>query len=93
MIVGVLRLEIFIGGAACLKDKRRVVKGVCDRIRARHNVAIAEVADCDLWQRSTLGVACVSNEARLVDSVLTRVLRDVEREADLEVTSCERTIV
>lgn len=93
MIVGVLKVEVFIGGATSLKDKRRVVKRVCDRVRARHNVAIAEVADCDLWQRSTLGVACVSNEMRLVENVLSRVLRDIEMEADLEVTSCERTIV
>lgn len=93
MIVGILKLELFIGGATSLKDKRRVVKRVCDRVRARHNVAIAEIADCDLWQRCTLGVACVSNEARLVDSVLSRVLRDVETDADLEVTNWERTII
>ncbi|MGE5588503.1 MAG: DUF503 domain-containing protein [Clostridia bacterium] len=93
MIVGVLKLEVFIGGASSLKDKRRVVRRVCDRVRARHNVAIAEVGECDLWQRSTLGVACVSNEMKLVESVLSRVLRDVEMETGLEVTSCERTIV
>ncbi|MCR4402292.1 MAG: DUF503 domain-containing protein [Firmicutes bacterium] len=93
MIVGVLKLEVFIGGASSLKDKRRVVRRVCDRVRARHNVAIAEVGECDLWQRSTLGVACVSNEMKLVESVLSSVLRDVEMETDLEVTRCERTIV
>ncbi len=93
MVVGVLKVDVFIGEAESLKDRRRVVKGVCDRVRARYNVAIAEVDGRDLWQRCTFGVACVSNEAKVVDSVLSRVVRDIEREADLEITNCEKIVV
>ncbi len=93
MVVGVLRVDVFIAGATSLKDKRRVVRSVCDRIRARHNVAIAEVAGSGLWQRCTFGVACVSNEVAFVDAVLSRVVRDIESEAALEITDCEKTVV
>ncbi|HOL01672.1 MAG: DUF503 domain-containing protein [Bacillota bacterium] len=93
MIVGTMEVDIYIGWATSLKDKRRVVKGLCDRIKSRYDVAIAEVGNCDLWQRSTLGIACVSNEARVVDSVLSRVLRDIESDPKLEVTGVEKCVL
>jgi uncharacterized protein YlxP (DUF503 family) len=92
-MVGILKVEIFIGWAASLKDKRRVVRRICDRIRSRHNVAIAEVDHCDLWQRCTLGIACVANEVRVVEGMLSRVLEDIETDAELEVTGFEKSVV
>ncbi len=93
MLVGILKVEIFIGWATSLKDKRRVVRSICDRIRSRHDVAIAEVDNCDLWQRCTLGIACVSNEARVVEGMLSRVLKDIETDAEIEVTGFEKSVV
>ncbi len=93
MRVGILKVEVFIGWATSLKDKRRVVRGIYDRIRARHNVAIAEVDNCNLWQRCTLGIACVSNDGKVVESVLSQVLRDIETDAELEVTDFEKSVV
>jgi len=93
MTVGILKVEIFIAWARSLKDKRRVVRSICDRIRARHNVAIAEVDNCDLWQRCTLGIACVSNNVRVVESMLSRVLQEIETDAELEVTGFEKSVV
>ena len=43
MTVGVLQLELSIGDAMSLKDKRRVIKSLKDRIAHGHNVSIAEV--------------------------------------------------
>ena len=93
MIVGILKVEVHIAWATSLKDKRRVVRGICDRIRSRYNVAIAEVDNCNLWQRCTLGIACVSNNARVVESMLSRVLQDIENNAELEVTDFEKSVV
>lgn len=93
MMVGILKVEVFIGWAASLKDKRRVVRSICDRIRSRHNVAIAEVDNCDLWQRCTLGIACVSNDVKVVEGVLSQVLKDIETCTELEVTGFEKSVV
>jgi uncharacterized protein YlxP (DUF503 family) len=43
MTIGVLQLELRIGDAMSLKDKRRVIKSLKDRIAHGHNVSIAEV--------------------------------------------------
>jgi uncharacterized protein YlxP (DUF503 family) len=73
MFVGVLRLGLHIPHARSLKDKRRVVHKLRDRVRARFDVSIAEVGDQDLHQRAVFGVAVVSSAAEVCDSVLEQV--------------------
>ncbi len=77
MVVGVLRFRLAIYEALSLKDKRRVVKSLKDRLAGRHNVSIAEVDDLDHWQAATLGVALVANEGRFVQSALARIVDEV----------------
>jgi len=43
MVVGVLQIELEIPEAQSLKDKRRVIKSLKDRIANAHNVSIAEL--------------------------------------------------
>jgi len=74
MHVGVLQLELSITDAMSLKDKRRVVLSLKDRIAHGHNVSIAEVGALDEHRRSILGVAMVSNDARYVEGALTKLV-------------------
>lgn len=78
MVVGTCRLELRIPDTASLKDKRQVVRSIKDRVRSRFNVSIAEVGHLDEWQRAVLAVACVSNEAKVVDGMLNKVVDLVE---------------
>ena len=82
MTVGTCRVELHLAGNRSLKGKRRVVKSIKDRIRGRFNVSVAEVDRLDEWQRATLGIACVSNNARLVDETLAKVVNLIETDAD-----------
>lgn len=85
MTIGVLQLEISVGDAMSLKDKRRVVKSLKDRIARRHNVSIAEVGALDEHRRAILGLAMVSNDARYVESALSKLVDFVRsvRQVDL----------
>ena len=94
MVVGVLRLTLYIHGAASLKDKRQVLRKVLDRLRARFNVSAAEVGDNDNWQRAVVGVAAVANDHSFVSEVLGKCERDagaiaeiVNRELEIETYS------
>jgi uncharacterized protein YlxP (DUF503 family) len=82
VIVGRLRVELSLPGNRCLKGKRRVVKGLMDRVRREFNVAIAEVARQDSHQHAVLGVAAVANERRHVDAVLAAVVRRLAADED-----------
>jgi uncharacterized protein YlxP (DUF503 family) len=74
MHIGVLQLELSIPDAMSLKDKRRVVLSLKDRISNGHNVSIAEVGALDEHRRSILGVAMVSNDARYVEGALSKLV-------------------
>ena len=74
MHVGVLQLELSIGDAMSLKDKRRVILSLKDRIAHGHNVSVAEVGALDEHRRSILGVAMVSNDARHVEGALSKLV-------------------
>jgi uncharacterized protein YlxP (DUF503 family) len=73
MVVGILRLSLSIPTAGSLKDKRQVVRKIVDRVKAKFDVAIAEVGSNDLWQRAQLGVAAISNDRRFINEVLDKV--------------------
>lgn len=73
MFVGVLRLTLHLPEPGSLKSKRHLIRSAIDRVRARYNVSIAEVAENDLWQRSVLGVTAVGNDQAFVNEVLDKV--------------------
>ncbi len=73
MFVGVARIVLQIPGARSLKDRRRVVKGLKDRARAKLPVSIAEIGDLERHQVATLGVAVVSNDSARCSEVLSHM--------------------
>jgi len=85
MVVGLLSLDLHIPASDSLKDKRRVLRGLLDRLHNEFNVSAAEVGDNDVWRRGQIGVACVANDRAHADAVLQSALRLVESEDRLEV--------
>ncbi|MBN2378086.1 MAG: DUF503 domain-containing protein [Sedimentisphaerales bacterium] len=79
MIVGVLKFQVSIFEARSLKDKRRVLKSLKDRIGNKYNVSIAEVGHNDVIRTSILAVATVANEKRFVESSLSTIVDFVRR--------------
>lgn len=74
MTIGVLQLELSVTDAMSLKDKRRVILSIKDRIAHGHNVSIAEVGALDEHRRCILGLAMVSNDKRYVEGALTKLV-------------------
>lgn len=93
MTVGTCRVELHIAGNTSLKGKRRVIKSIKDRVQGRFNVSIAEVDRLDDWQRATLGIACVSNNPRLVDETLSKVVNLIEGDAKALILDYEIDLV
>ena len=85
MHIGICRMMLRVPDAQSLKEKRQAARSLTTRIRNRFNVAVAETDDNDLWQRLTIGVCCVSNDASHANEILSRVVSFVqETRSDLE---------
>lgn len=74
MHVGICKLKLRIPENQSLKGKRMVLKSIIARVRNKFNVSIAEVEDQDVWQMATLGIACLSNDSRQANRVMSTVI-------------------
>ena len=84
--------ELALPECLSLKDKRRVVKSLKDRLRSRFNVSVAETAYQDVWNRAELSIALVASDGKLTESVLSRVDRMLEGEARVIILSSKREL-
>jgi len=80
MTVGVLKLVLSIDEANSLKEKRQIIKSIKDRMKSKFNAAVAEVDQNDKWKSATLGVACVSNDNRHIDSIMSNIVNFIEND-------------
>ena len=78
MTVALLSLELYLPMSQSLKDKRMVLRRLKDRLGA-FNVAVAEVAHQDLWQRAGLGIVTVASSDEMVEKTMTAVMDEIER--------------
>jgi uncharacterized protein YlxP (DUF503 family) len=74
MNVGTCRVKLRFPENLSLKGKRQILKSLITRLRSKFNVSVAEVDDNDLWQLATLGIACVSNNKRYTNEVLSKAV-------------------
>ena len=72
-----------------LKDKRRVLKSLKDRLRGRHNVAIAEVDGQDVWQHAVLGIVSVADSRFHLERMFEAILAEIESQIPGEITRRE----
>ncbi len=93
MIVGVLTVELAIYDARSLKDKRRVVVSLKERLRNRFNVSVTEVGYMDTPKRCRLGVAVVSQESRAVHSQLDKIVDVVRRTGGVSLLDYKRELL
>ncbi|MCL5256221.1 MAG: DUF503 domain-containing protein [Chloroflexi bacterium] len=94
MVVGTARVHLHLPEGHSLKEKRHIVKSLIARTKNQFNVSIAEVGDQDLWQSAVLGIACVSNDPRHADEMVSGVVRFLQNQpGEFEMTGYETEIV
>ncbi|MFQ5550535.1 MAG: DUF503 domain-containing protein [Gemmatimonadales bacterium] len=70
-MVGLVGWDLHLAGCRSLKDKRRVIKSIKDRLHRQFNVSVAETDCHDLWQRAQLTCCVVSRDEKHASDVLT----------------------
>ena len=78
MLIGAVLFELELAEAESIKDKRKVVRSVRDRLRRRFNVSVAEVSAHDDRHSICIGCVKLGLEARGLREQLERIVRYVE---------------
>jgi uncharacterized protein len=93
MIVGISSFELHLPASRSLKDKRRVVKSLVDKIHQRFRVSVAETDFHDLHQRAEISMAVVTNGEAEMDNLMEEVHRLVESQPEAFLTRWDPQIL
>ncbi len=89
MFVAVAVFELHIPAGRNLKDKRRVIKSLIDRLHQRYRVSVAETDYQDLHQRARIAVAAVHGSRSELERLLDRIRDQVDEVPGAMMTSWE----
>ena len=84
--VAVGTVELHLPDVGSLKGKRHALKGLKEKVRRRFEISVAEVDHQDVWQRATLGLACVSGDSRHANEVISKAIDFIEDNVEGYVT-------
>jgi uncharacterized protein len=88
--IGVVRLVMHIPRSFSLKDRRRAVQSVVQRIQVRHHVSAAEVGHLENAGAAVIAASVVSNDPKMIRARLDAIRSEAEKAGDAylaEVTS------
>ncbi len=92
MTVGLLTIQIHLHGIGSLKDKRKIVKSIIGKLKAKFNLSVAEVGAQDSKALAVIGLAVVSNDSAFIHKQLDTVINFVQRDARFYMGTVEREI-
>jgi uncharacterized protein len=85
MVVSMLDIVLELPEITSIKDKRRVVSSVKQRLRTKFRVSCAEVDLLDSLSFAEIGAALVSNSKEFGEKVMHKALAVVEDEYGLRI--------
>ena len=89
MVIGFLSLDFHFPQSRSLKDKRKELAGIKDRLRQRYNVAVSELEFQDTWQRTRIGIVALNSRPSVVEDLLGRIRSDVLEHVNGELLGSE----
>ncbi len=90
MHIMLIQLDLHIPDAQSLKDKRREIKSIKDRLMSRFNVSVAEVGELELWQQAKLAICAVSNDRAYLEQQFSAIENLVLECAAIQVSGIQR---
>ena len=85
--------ELHLSGCQSLKDKRRILKSLKDRLHKQFNVSVAETRYQDLWQRAELACGVVATDRSHAISVLSQADKLVEGNGQVRIIDSATTVL
>lgn len=89
VVAGLLHVDLWMAENTSLKERRRAVHSIIDRVRARHNVSCAQIDAGTDARQATLAFSCAGASEYQVRKALESVMERIESEFMTEVYAAE----
>jgi uncharacterized protein YlxP (DUF503 family) len=73
MMIGLLEIELFSEQFHSLKEKRRLLSSLKERLQNKFNIAIAESDYQDLWQKAQLSIVSIGQNRVILESTFQHI--------------------
>lgn len=83
-------IDLHIPMAHSLKEKRKHIKSLKDKLQAGFNASVAEIDHLDEWQRAVMGVVMISNDQRYLQGEISRIETLLREYRDIQVVNIEQ---
>lgn len=93
MVIGVIKLKLYVPWVHSLKEKRMIVKSLCGKVRNKFNASIAEVEEQDTHQTIVFGLSCITSDTSHADSILDSIINFIEGNTEGEILQIDREII
>ncbi len=87
MIVGLLTLDIHLPYSHSLKEKRKRMLRIKDRLKNKYNVAFAELDFQDKWQRTRIGIVTLNSQKKIIEQMFQKITLEFQELIDGEILS------
>jgi len=84
MVIGLITFEIYFPYVHSLKEKRKILSKLKDKIKLKFNVSIAELDFLDKWQRTKIGLVAINSQKLTIEKMLNRILKEIEENLEGE---------
>lgn len=91
--VGICKFDLHIQNSHSLKEKRKVIKSLEEKLKNRFNISMCEFGELSLWQRTRLAIVTCSNEFKITESIIKSVIRYIEQDPSVMVVNSETEIL
>ncbi|MDR1802331.1 MAG: DUF503 domain-containing protein [Treponema sp.] len=85
MIVSMIQLIFEIPDVDNIKEKRRIIRSVKDKLQRRYRMSVAEVDLQDSLSFAQIGGALVSNSRAFGESVMQKAFQMIENETPVRI--------
>ncbi len=93
MHIAILQFEMHIPGSQSLKDKRRVVRSIKDRLHKQHMVCVAEVGALETWNLAILGIVACNRSGAYLQQVMDAIVEKLKGHPEATLGECSLEIV
>jgi uncharacterized protein YlxP (DUF503 family) len=93
MFVAVASVDIKIGEKNSLKEKRKILRSIIDRLKSKFNISVAELGHKDLWQRTIIGFTIISNDKAHANSSSDKVMNFLYSFPDINIIDYKLEII
>jgi len=73
MMIGLLEIDLFAEGFHSLKEKRRLLSSLKERLRRKFNIAVVESGHQEQWQKAQLAIVSLGPSRALLESAFQQI--------------------